>query len=187
MPDIAGDRFILYDTHGLEAVLDSMARQAAALLAGRPDITLVGILRRGAPLSEMLHERLVRDWHFAPMQRLQLKIQRYSDDLRLLHPDTLLTEDPTHAALDLSGRTVLLIDDVLYRGHSLLRALDWLQRRQPAQILVAVLADRDVALLPLHADIVGLHLNVAPGDVIECHVPPYEEDFAIELLRPDRG
>ena len=41
-------------------------------------------------------------------------------------------------------------------------------------------------MLPVRADIVGLHLNVAPGDVVECHVPPYEDEFAIELFRPAR-
>lgn len=186
MPDTAGQHFLLYGTADLERVLDAMARQAAALLAGGPSPVVVGILRRGAPLSERLHQRLVEQWAFTPMQRLQLKIQRYADDLRLLHPDTLLTEDPAHAALDLAGRTVLLVDDVLYRGHSLLRAVEWLNRHQPARIVVAVLADRDVGVLPVRADIVGLHLNVAPGDVVECHVPPYEDEFAIELFRPAR-
>ena len=186
MPDTAGDHFPLYDTADLERVLDAMARQAAALLADGPAPVLVGILRRGAPLSEWLHQRLVDHWAFPPMERLQLKIQRYADDLRLLHPDTLLTEDPAHAALDLSGRTILLVDDVLYRGHSLLRAVEWLNRHQPARIVVAVLVDRDVGVLPVRADIVGLRLNVAPGDVVECHVPPYEDEFAIELFRPAR-
>ena len=52
--------------------------------------------------------------------------------------------------LDFTGRTVLLVDDVLYRGHSLARALDWALRRGAAEVRVAVLADRHVALLPVH-------------------------------------
>ncbi len=80
---------------------------------------------------------------------------------------------------------MLLVDDVLYRGHSLLRALEWLQLRRPAAIRVAVLVDRDIALLPVCADVVGVHLNVAPGDVVDCRVPPYEPTFAIHLKRPE--
>ena len=51
----------------------------------------------------------------------------------------------------------------------------------------AVLADRHVAQLPIRADVVGVHLQVAPPDVVECHVPPYEPLFQIELLRLDHA
>jgi pyrimidine operon attenuation protein/uracil phosphoribosyltransferase len=55
---------------------------------------------------------------------LQLKTERNADDLTLLHPDTQLTEDPALADLDLAGHTVLLVDDVLYRGqHPLVLAI----------------------------------------------------------------
>ena len=56
-----------------------------------------------------------------------------------------------------------------------------------AAIHAAVLVDRQRYLLPARADIVGVTLKIAPGDVIECNVPPYEEDFAIDLWRPGSG
>ena len=185
MPQAPLERCTLFDTDEVEALLDDMARRASALLAGR-DAVIVGILRRGAPLAARLRERLARDHGIEGLPAFDVKIQRYSDDLRLLHPQTLLTEDPAHAGLDLAGRCVLLVDDVLYRGHSLLRALDWAARRGAAEVRVAVLADRNVSALPVHADIVGAHLQLAPGDVVECHVPPYEPELSIELMRPRR-
>ena len=180
------NRVCLYDTRQLDAIVHRMARRAAGLFTGHADVMLVGIQRRGVPIAEMLRERLARDFGFAAIPLVELQIKRYADDLTLLHPDTRLTEDPALASLDLSGHTVLLVDDVLYRGHSLLRAVGWLAQRAPAEVRVAVLADRHVAQLPVRADVVGAHLAVAPDDVIECHVPPYEPDFAIELVRPDR-
>jgi pyrimidine operon attenuation protein / uracil phosphoribosyltransferase len=48
----------------------------------------------------------------------------------------------------------------------------------------AVLVDRQRHRLPIRADIVGLPLKIAPSDVIECNVPPYEDDFAVDLWRP---
>lgn len=176
---------ILYGEAELGPVLDEMAARAAALLAGR-DAVIVGILRRGAPLAARLRERLARVHGLAALPLYEVKIERYSDDLRLLHPQTRLTEDPAHAGLDLAGRCVLLVDDVLYRGHSLLRALDWALRRGAAEVRVAVLADRHVSALPVHADIVGVHLQLAPGAIVECHVPPYEPEFAIAQVRPER-
>jgi len=179
---------ILFDRGELEAVLDAMARQCAALLAGgSPPVTVVGILRRGAPIAQALCDRLSRVSSLPPPRQLHLKIERYADDLTLLHPETRLTEDPAHAGLDLAGHTVLLVDDVLYRGHSLMRAVQWVAQRRPAQIRVAVLVDRCVTQLPMHADVVGARLAVAPDDVIDCHVPPYEPDLAIQLVRPARG
>lgn len=176
---------VLYDAAEVHALLDEMAARAARLLAGR-DAAILGILRRGAPLATMLRERLLREHGFASLPSYEVKIQRYADDLRLLHPETLLTEDPSHAGLDLSGRCVLLVDDVLYRGHSLLRALDWAARRGAAEVRVAVLVDRKVSALPLHADVVGAHLQLAPQDVVDCHVPPYEPELSIRLVRPRR-
>jgi len=181
-----GQRLRLYDASELDAILDRMARQAAGLLTGCPQVTLVGILRRGAPVAEMLGARLERDFGFAPLPRLNLAIQRYADDLTLLHPETPLAETPEQAALDLSGRTVLVVDDVIYQGHSMLRAIDYLARKRPAEIRTVVLVDRDVARLPVRTDIVGARLDVAPRDIIECNVPPYETEFGIDLCRRAR-
>lgn len=175
----------LYDTAEVESMLDAMAESCANLLRGR-SACLVGILRRGAPIAERLHERLTKTHGLTGLNLHRVRIKRYADDLRLIHPETALTEDPADAALDFTGRSVLLVDDVLYRGHSLARALDWALRRGAAEVRVAVLADRRVATLPLRADVIGAQLQVAADDVIECHVPPYEPDLSIALARPRR-
>jgi pyrimidine operon attenuation protein/uracil phosphoribosyltransferase len=80
---------------------------------------------------------------------------------------------------------LLIVDDVLYTGHSLLKVVDYLARKGPAEIRVAMLADRGAARLPVRADVLGLRLDIAPPDVIECNVPPYEPEFKIELLKLD--
>jgi pyrimidine operon attenuation protein / uracil phosphoribosyltransferase len=180
-----GRRTCLYDTAQLDAIVDDMARQAAGLLTGRTEVAIVGILRRGAPLADLLQARLAASWGLAHCVRLDLKITRYADDLTLLYPETQLTENPAHAALDLSGHTVLVVDDVMYRGHSLLRAVEYLACRQPAEIRTVVLVDRGAAKLPVRTDIVGVRLDVAPSNVIECNVPPYEDSFRIDLLQPE--
>lgn len=180
-PDV---RTCLYDSARLDAVMDRMAQQAAGLLRGRGPVAVVGVLRRGAPLADRLTQRMVQGHGLPPPLRLDLSVKRYADDLTLLFPDTQLTEEPRHAALDLSGHTLLVVDDVLYTGHSILKVVDWLARKRPAAIRVAVLADRCVTTLPLRADVVGLRLEIAPGDIVECHVPPYEPDFSVQLLQP---
>jgi pyrimidine operon attenuation protein / uracil phosphoribosyltransferase len=181
-----GTRTCLYTTAQLDDVIGNMARQAAGLLTARTLITVVGVLRRGAPLADRLCAKMAQDYGVRNLARLDLSIKRYADDLTLLHPETKLTEAPGQAQLDLSGHTVLVVDDVMYRGHSMLRAVQYLALKQPAEIRTVVLVDRGVAKLPVRTDVIGVRLDVAPGDIIECNVPPYEDEFKIELLQPMR-
>ncbi len=181
---LVGDRTCLYQTSQLNAVLDAMAWQAAGFLSAKERIMIVGILRRGAPLAEMLHQRLTSQFKLADIALMHLQIKRYADDLTLLHPETKLTENPEHATLDLTGTTVLVVDDVMYRGHSMLRAVEYLARKQTAEIRTVVLVDRGANKLPVRTDIVGVRLDVAPPDIIECNVPPYESEFRIDLFQP---
>jgi pyrimidine operon attenuation protein/uracil phosphoribosyltransferase len=180
-----GKRTRLYSTEQLDAIVTDMARQAAGLLTGRTKVAIVGILRRGAPLADRLHERMVRDYGLHDCLRLDLQIKRYADDLTLLYPETQLTENPTHATMDFAGYTLLVVDDVMYHGHSMLRAVEYLACKQPTEIRTVVLVDRGAAKLPLRTDITGVRLDVAPSDIIECNVPPYEEGFRIDLLQPE--
>ncbi|HEU0186267.1 MAG TPA: phosphoribosyltransferase family protein [Gallionellaceae bacterium] len=180
----AGNRTCLYNTAQLELVIDAMSQQAAGLLGTSSRVKVVGILRRGAPLAAMLHQRLVRLLPQVELSLMNLQIKRYADDLTLLHPKTQLTEDPELAALDLSGMTVLVVDDVMYHGHSMLRAVEYLAQKQAAEIRTMVLVDRGAARLPVRSDIVGVRLDVAPSDIIECNVPPYEDELRIDLLQP---
>lgn len=179
----AGSRTSLYDSKQLDVVLEEMARQAAGLLVGRSLVAVIGILRRGAPLADRLTEKMVKCYGIAPPLRLDLSVKRYADDLTLLYPETKLIEDDAHGALDLTAYTLLVVDDVLYTGHSLLKVVDYLARKRPAEIRVAMLADRGAVRLPVKADVLGLRLDIAPPDVIECNVPPYEPEFKIELLK----
>lgn len=182
-----GNRICLYSTAQLDAIVTGMAHQAAGFLVGRTQVAIVGVLRRGAPLADRLHQHLKDVYGLRDCLRLDLKIERYADDLSLLYPETRLTENAEHAALRLDGHTVLVVDDVMYRGHSMLRAVEYLARKQPAEMRTVVLVDRGAAKLPVRTDIVGVRLDVAPTDIIECKVPPYEDAFRIDLLQPAPG
>ena len=182
-----GKRFLVYAPDQMQPVIDAMARQAAPLLAGHEKIAVIGILRRGAPLADRLVASLKKQFNLPEPLRLDLKVKRYADDLTLLHPETQLTEQAGQAGLELKGYVLLVVDDVLYTGNSLLRVIEWLNAKSPSAIHTVVLADRHVSQLPIRADVTGVHLQVAPPDVVECHVPPYEALFQIEILRLDHA
>ena len=84
----SGSRTCIYQSSQLNAVLDHMTWKAAGLLYLKEHIILVGILRRGAPLAEMLHKRLSSQVGLEKVSLMNLQIKRYADDLTLLHPKT---------------------------------------------------------------------------------------------------
>ena len=177
---MSADRYRLYSETDLASVIDDMARQAVVLLDATPTVVL-GMLRRGAPLADRLLARMRVHAPWADIARLDLMVKRYADNLELLHPDTAL-EAPDDCQL--AGRRVIVVDDVLYQGYSLFRVFEWLATQKPAHVHAAVLVDRQRHRMPTRADIVGVTLKIAPDDVIECNVPPYEADFAVDLWRP---
>jgi pyrimidine operon attenuation protein/uracil phosphoribosyltransferase len=177
------DRYRLYDATDLDAVIDSMARQTVALLDGTPT-TLLGMLRRGAPLAQRLLQAVRGYAPNADVACADLMVKRYADDLELLYPQTHLEAPPD---LVLRGHRVIVVDDVLYQGLSLFRVFEWLRTQDVAALHAAVLVDRQRYVVPIRADVVGVTLKIAPGDVIECNVPPYEAEFAIDLWRPGAG
>lgn len=173
---------LLYDEAGLDPVLDRMAARAAGLLRDAEDPLLLGILRRGDPLAAMLQRRL-RMKHGLELPRYRVALRRYGDDMGVRHGETELDENAEFAARDLSRATVLVVDDLLHQGNSLLRAIGYLTRRGALALHAAVLVDRCMARVPLRVAVTGLRLELAPGDRVECLIPPYEERFAIHLRR----
>lgn len=178
----SGQRLRLYDSDELDCILQAMARQAAALLPPTQAV-LIGIQRRGEPLAQRLQRLLSCQTGLSELPLYPLKVKRYADDLKVLHAHPQLTENPLLGALDLAGNTLLIVDDVLFEGHSLLRTCAYLAQLGARRIYTAVLVDRHVCQQPVHADIVGVHLQVAAHDIVECNVPPYEAEFCIDVLR----
>ena len=183
MTEVAGERFRVYHADGLQQVIERMARQSLALLDPAQRPVVVGVLRRGAPLADRLVTAMTALQPGFVVDRLDLKVKRYSDDLHLLHPETRL-DAPEAGSATVKDRQVLVIDDVLYQGYSLFRVFEFLRAQGASSVLAAALADRCVAQLPVRADIVGVYLQIAASDVIECSVPPYEDVFAMDVLRP---
>ena len=79
---------------------------------------------------------------------------------------------------------VIVVDDVLYQGYSLFRVLEFVRTRHPAAMFTAVLVDRRAQRIPVSADIVGATVQIAPDQVIECNVPPFEPELAVDVWHP---
>jgi len=179
---LASQRVRLYDSKELDDVLQAMARKAATLLPPT-HAALIGIQRRGEPLAQRLREYIAHRTGQPQLPLYPLQVKRYADDLQVLHTYTQLTENPALGGLDLTNTTLLVVDDVLFEGHSLLRTCAYLAQLGARRVHTAVLVDRHICQQPIRADIVGIHLQVAADDIVECHVPPFEETYCIEVVR----
>lgn len=169
----------LADTARVEALLDRMAAQIIGELSGEigANSILIGIVRRGAPLARMLASRLADLGR--PVEVAELKLKRYADDLTLLHEQPAL--DREAFGTDVAGRHLVLVDDVLYTGESLLRACCFLRAQGAKRMQIAVLCARGELMMPVRPDFVGLTLEVGPRWIIDCRVPPYDAELAIDI------
>lgn len=164
----------------VEDLLDQMAASIAPHV-GR-HTALIGILRRGAPLAHMLADRLVRHVGRRP-DICELKLKRYGDDLELLHEHPHLDKETLD--IETRGRHLILVDDVLYTGESMMRAAGFLRHAGATRLQIAALARRCGRTMPVYAEFVGCTLDVRPDWVIHCHVPPYEPELGISVAHQE--
>jgi pyrimidine operon attenuation protein / uracil phosphoribosyltransferase len=140
-----------------EALYRELLSQVRAGLNGVPDAAIVGIHSGGAWLARRLAADLGLE------QRLgSIDVSFYRDDYakKGLHPDV----KPTQIGFNVDGATIVLVDDVLYTGRTTRAAINVLfDFGRPARIMLAALADRAGRELPVAADFVGVHADLAPG------------------------
>ena len=122
-------------------------------------LALVGVLTRGAPLAHRISDNLRRfEGLDAPVGSLDITLHR--DDLSGDEPGVKGSRIP----FDVTGKTIVLVDDVLYTGRTARAAMDaLLELGRPAAIRLAVLVDRGHRELPVRADFVGKNVPTARG------------------------
>lgn len=176
-PDLSRDALLL-DAQGMESALREMARQIASRNGDGSEVVLVGIPRGGVPLAHRLAALLAAIWG-RPVPVGSVDIGMHRDDLsRRLAPNI----HPTVIPGDITGRTVVLVDDVLFSGRSARAALDALNDfGRPRRVQLAALIDRAGHLeLPIRADFVGREAATEAGEVVEVKL---REDGGIDEVR----
>lgn len=148
---------VLLDAKGIRAAMDRLADEIVASLPAEVPIGVVGIRRRGEILAQRLVHELARRGA-GPIEAGSLDITLYRDDLAELGPQAMVRQ--TKIDFDLTGRYIVLVDDVLYTGRTVRAALSALNDLGRAKaIRLAVLVDRPGRELPVQADFVGAHVQ----------------------------
>jgi pyrimidine operon attenuation protein / uracil phosphoribosyltransferase len=164
----------------------TLARIAHEILERHPDmkgVALIGVRSRGVPLARRL-ARLLGEATGAPPVVGALDITLYRDDFTMIaaQPVTKGTDIP----FSIDGRTVVLVDDVLFTGRTVRAALDQIiDFGRPARIELAVLVDRGHRELPVRADYAGKTLTTVREEVVQVML--VEEDGRDAVLLLERG
>ena len=143
-------------------------------------MVLVGIHTRGVPLAERL-SKYMKEFENADIPLCELDISLYRDDLS---SGTKPVMRPTVLSVDIQGRKVVLVDDVLYTGRSIRAAMDALTDfGRPIEIQLAVLVDRGHRELPIRADYVGKNIPTSRVEEIKVKILEIDDVEQVILMR----
>jgi len=164
MSQVATDK-LLVDAAAVAAGLDRMVHEIVARKLTGERLALIGIRRGGEPVAQRLIELL--ETHTGQTPELgSIDITLYRDDAATALPNPLI--GPSNIPFDVSGRRVVLVDDVLYSGRTIRAALDaLLDYGRPRCIELAVIADRGGRELPIQPDYCAVKVEVPAEDRVE--------------------
>jgi pyrimidine operon attenuation protein / uracil phosphoribosyltransferase len=178
-----------------DALARTLSRIAHEIIEGNPaldDVALVGIQTRGVPLAQRLARLVEERAGQAPLLGA-VDITFHRDDVHVRdgeaprHAQPIVRE--TQLQFPLEGRTVVLVDDVLYTGRTIRAAIEALfDYGRPARVQLAVIVDRGHRELPIRPDYVGKNLPTARGERIQVQLVEVDEVDQILLVpSPEEG
>ena len=164
----------------IRRTINRLASQIVETSGDLANIVLLGIHTRGVPLAHLLAKQ-IEILEETTVAVGAVDVTFYRDDL-----DKIRTRIPakTKIPLDLTGKTVVLVDDVIYKGRTIRAALNAVtEYGRPEIIRLAVLVDRGHRELPIHPDFIGKQLPTASEEKVKVYFDEVDGRDAVELLK----
>ncbi len=173
----------IMDEQAIGRAITRIAHEIIEKNKGVEDLVLIGIQRRGVPLAKKITKKIQDvENHSIPVGILDITL--YRDDLSLLAEHPVI--NGTEIDFSVTGKKVVLVDDVLYTGRTVRAAIDAIMDLgRPTMIQLAILIDRGHRELPIRADFVGKNVPTSKSEVI--HVKLEEIDSVNQVVISDKG
>ncbi len=184
MADAGMVKSVCMDADEIERSLTRIAHQILETNKGAGNIAIVGIVTRGDLLAKRLAQK-IEAIEGAPVPLGKLDISFYRDDFATyFSPEVHSTEIP----FDIDGKTIVLVDDVLFTGRTIRAALDALMDiGRPACVQLAVLVDRGHRQLPIRADFVGKNVPSSSNESVRLFLEEVDGTSMVEILEVQPG
>lgn len=170
---------VVMDAQEVDRSLTRIAHQILETNHGAEDVILLGIVTRGDNLAQRLAEK-IRNIEGVDVKVGALDITFYRDDGALAASPLAM---PTHIPFDLTGKRVVLVDDVLYTGRTIRCALDAvMDYGRPQNIQLAVLIDRGHRELPIRADYVGKNVPSSRDESVKLFLEEVDAETCVKIF-----
>ena len=170
---------VVLDARDISRALTRIAHEILERNKGAHGLVLLGIPTRGVPLARRIADKI------ASVEGLEIPVgsidvTMYRDDLRMRPARTLLPTEIPAGGLD--GKTVVLVDDVLFSGRTIRAALDAMNDvGRPTSVRLAVLVDRGHRELPIRADFVGKNLPTSLVESVRVRLAEFDGEDAVAI------
>jgi pyrimidine operon attenuation protein / uracil phosphoribosyltransferase len=173
----------ILDATAMQRILTRIAHEILERNPNMETVVLIGMGGRGGFLSKRLSQ-IMKEIEGKPVATGAIDIASYRDDLTQIEarPRVKKLEIP----FDLNGKTVVLVDDVLYTGRTIRAALDSLTSHgSPKTIQAAVLIDRGHRELPIHADYVGKNVPTASDEIVRVMLKEIDKEDQVLITEKE--
>lgn len=177
------DIVAVMDAEEIRRAVTRIAHEIIERNRGAGDLVIVGIQRKGVPLAERIRDT-IQEIEKAEVPFGTLDISLHRDDFG----SRLASISPTDVPHPLEGRTVVLVDDVMFTGRSTRSALEALiSFGRPGAIQLAVLVDRGHRELPLRADYVGKNVPTSRNEDVQVQLGEDSSQDRVTIVKPAAG
>ncbi len=163
----------------IQRALKRISHEIIEKNGGAENLCIIGIKRRGIPLAEMLADNIY-NIEGKRVEVGSIDITLYRDDRSEIPAGPVVSD--SEISFNITGKNVVLVDDVLYTGRTVRAALDAImQYGRSAKVQLAVLVDRGHRELPIRGDYVGKNVPTSKNEIIAAKIPPYDETYEVVL------